>query len=621
MSEISLDLPSNVLYEEEQVLKFDKIATFIGGNGSGKSTILKSIFDAKLQGTKYEEHKIVCFSSGQNESYSTNFSEYLKAERAQRKALNLDCFYYDKLWAMLLIFIATTSKQNGEVRTFLKQNNYINENEYDEDESTKLSFKVKIDEPYTNLVQQSLEDERNGDTDVITTKAYYQTLSNFINSLVRENYEFKESIELETIQLDQDKLSSVSFETDEESSFDSKVMFFTQAADNDYFIVKNSFELTFEKDGEFLHLNDLSDGEYQLLFLYSLIDLFDSEHTLFLLDEADSHLHYKNIDRLWSVYNNAQGSIITTTHLLDSIAKAGSKRLRIIEEGKVEQSNDSSKILRRLESLSELTLMQHKIATMYKNVVLMDNIDDWEIFKLLVKRKLSEVKPIQEINDYLSSFVCLSVPSGFHEGKNINEFADNKINWLKNFEKVLNDSFIKGLKTTTEKVFLICDGDDFPITLIGAGKYPLEVNGHSFVEEERVMIKRRKNKKESNSEKNNSLSKRPLLSWKRREIKHYLLSFTALSDSVNIINEELPSKYYLSEESSGDYIDADKKIYNNKLARIKSNIIKDIVDPHLIKIGKGFCIEKTKAYVDTIPKEEISEDIVNMYNYLVGENE
>lgn len=621
MSAISLDLPSNVLHEEEQVLEFDKIATFIGGNGSGKSTILKSIFDGKLDGTRYEDYKVVCFSSGQNESYSTNFSEYLRIERAQRNALNLDCFYYDKLWSMLLIFLATISKQDGEVRSFLRQNDYIRESELDEDESTKLSFKVKVDEPYTNLVQQSLKDEANGETDVITNKAYHQTLNNFINTLVDTDYDFTQSLETQNIQLTQDELSKVSFEEDTGTSFDSKVMFFTQASDNNYFIIKESFALTFEKDGMPLHLNSLSDGEYQLLFLYSLIDLFDSDNTLFLLDEADSHLHYKNIDRLWSVYNNAQGSIITTTHLLDSITKAGSERLRIIEDGKVEQTNDSSKILRRLESLSELTLMQHKIATMYKNVVLMDNIDDWEIFKLLVKRKLSDEKSTKEINDQLSSFVCLSVPSGFHEGKNINEFADNKINWLKNFEKILNDSFIKGLKTTTEKVFLICDGDDFPIKLIGAGKYPLEVNGHSFVEEERVMIKRKKSKKESTSEKNNSLIKRPLLSWKRREIKHYLLSSTALADSVNIINEELPTKYYLSEESSCDYIDTDNRVYNNKLARIKSNIIKGIVDPHLIKIGKGFCIEKTKAYVDTIPKKEISEDIVNMYNYLVGENE
>ena len=123
MPSISLNLQSNVLYDQPQTLEFDKITTFIGGNGSGKSTILKSIFDEKLKGTSYEDYKIVCFSSGQNESYSDNFSKYLNEERAKKNALNLDCFYYDKLWSMLLIFLATTSKQDGEVRTFLKQNN------------------------------------------------------------------------------------------------------------------------------------------------------------------------------------------------------------------------------------------------------------------------------------------------------------------------------------------------------------------------------------------------------------------------------------------------------------------------------------------------------------------
>jgi predicted ATPase len=45
MAVVSLELPKNDLHEHRQVLEFDKIATFIGGNGSGKSTILKSIFD------------------------------------------------------------------------------------------------------------------------------------------------------------------------------------------------------------------------------------------------------------------------------------------------------------------------------------------------------------------------------------------------------------------------------------------------------------------------------------------------------------------------------------------------------------------------------------------------
>lgn len=607
MPVVTLSLPSNVLHNLPQTLEFDKIATFIGGNGSGKSTILKSIFDEKLKGITYKDYKIVCFSSGQNESYSDNFSKYLSEERLKRKALNLDCFYYDKLWSMLLIFLATTTKENGNVRTFLNQNNYISEGELGEDESTKLSFNVKVERPYTNLVKQSLEDEQIGESDIITNKAYHRTLSNFIKTLVDNEYDFKVPLDFQ-IELDQSKLSDISFEEEDGSLFDSKIMFFTQAADNNYFVVKESFELLFQKDQKTLYLSDLSDGEYQLLFLYSLIDLFDSENTLFLLDEADSHLHYKNIEKLWNVYDKAQGLIITTTHLLDSIVKAGSERLKIIEEGKIEPSNDSLKLLQRLENLSELTLMQHKIASMFRNVVLMDNVNDWEIFKLLVKRKIPE----NIVDDNLSNFVCLSVSSSFHEEMDINEFGDNKIIWLKSFEKALNDSFNKGLKTLTNKIFLICDGDEFPKKLIDDDNYPKEIDKHNFVKCEK--IRRKKEKTESNN-----LSKRLLLSWKRREIKHYLLSFTALSESVKSINNKLPELCYLAEGNSGDYIDSDKKIYNEQLARIESRIVKDILKPHIDVDGKGFCIEKAKAYVDRIPKNEISEDIVNMYNYLIGE--
>jgi hypothetical protein len=49
--------------------------------------------------------------------------------------------------------------------------------------------------------------------------------------------------------------------------------------------------------------------------------------------------------------------------------------------------------------------------------------------------------------------------------------------------------------------------------------------------------------------------------------------------------------------------------------------VKAIIDPYINVEGEGFCIEKTKAYISGMNKEEISEDIVTMYNYLVGENE
>ena len=273
----------------------------MAGNGSGKSSILKSIFDEKLKpgSTYYQDYKIVCFSSGQNESYSDRFARYLNTERKDKRALSLDCFYYDKSLAKLLIFLSTTGNENGLVRKFLVQNNYVIENEYDEDLTTKISFSVKVDKAYTDLVKQAYDKEAKGDDNVITNKAYHQTLNNFINSLVDESYDFSEPLDLIPIKLTQEKLSKVSFESEEQTPFDSKIMFFTQAADNDYFIVKNSFDIEFvcvnkaEGEDEKLRLEDLSDGEYQLLFLYALIDLFDKSNTLFLFDEADSHLHYK----------------------------------------------------------------------------------------------------------------------------------------------------------------------------------------------------------------------------------------------------------------------------------------------------------------------------------------
>ena len=67
---MELTLAPNPLHAKAQPLVFDKVATLIGENGSGKSCILHSIFDAKLAKDDFEDLRIVCFSSGQNENFS-----------------------------------------------------------------------------------------------------------------------------------------------------------------------------------------------------------------------------------------------------------------------------------------------------------------------------------------------------------------------------------------------------------------------------------------------------------------------------------------------------------------------------------------------------------------------
>jgi hypothetical protein len=444
-------------------------------------------------------------------------------------------------------------------------------------------------------VSQAKEDEESGDPDVRTNKAYHRTLYNFINALVDQGYEFDKPVEKRSVQLNQDAISRISFETDDHSSFDSKVMFFTQAADNNYFIDKGSLVLSFNNDGRNLFLEDLSDGEYQLLFLYALIDLFDSETTLFLFDEADSHLHYKNIESLWGVFSDSKGMIITTTHLLDSISKAGPKRLSVIEHGVVASGSSSFQLLQRLESLSEIESVQHKIVSMFKNVVVMDHAHDWEIFKLLVKRKLGGGQESDRaIDESLADFVCVSVASSYHGG-NKDKFADKKVGWVSNYAEYLH-----GVNEDKKRAFVICDRDDYSINHVGNKKSAFHVQGL-----------------ECNFPK--PLRETPVLSWRRREIKHYLLSFTALREKINRINDELAKKCQMCEGDPGDYKASGE--YNNQLAQVDSRTVKDILDPHINIPGYGFCVEKTQAYVNTMPVEEISEDIVNMYSYLVKNNE
>ena len=154
--QLTLTLPPNVLHTQSQQLTIEKVATLIGGNGSGKSCILQSVFDQKLSATAFDQLRIVSFSSGQNENFSSAFAKYLTRQRRAGNDLNLDCFHFDKSWSKLLIFLATGLKQQGRVRTFLSDNSYIAEGST----QTTLSLKFKVDQQYVDLIKAALNLER-----------------------------------------------------------------------------------------------------------------------------------------------------------------------------------------------------------------------------------------------------------------------------------------------------------------------------------------------------------------------------------------------------------------------------------------------------------------------------
>ncbi len=592
---MELTLAPNPLYQDHQTISFDKIATLIGENGSGKSCILYSVFDTKLKKDDFEQLRIVCFSSGQNENFSQRFSKYLTSERRVGQSLNLDCFYYDKSWSKLLIFLATCLYSDGRVRQFLRDGDYVDEERISDNNSdditSKLKIKFKIDGKYAKRVQSALEDESSGQTDTLRATPYFRSLTSFIETNIDAEYDFEKALRKKTVTLTSSTLFAASYSSarpvQEEEDGEQQVplltdnptvSFFTQAADNDYFLDKSNLKLEL-KGG--LELDQLSDGEYQLLFLYALIDLFDSDNTLFLLDEADSHLHYQNIERLWKVLASIQGKVITTTHLLDSITANEFNSLKVVEKGKISERDKLKQLINRLHVLSRAKSVEFEVCAKIENMALLDDCNDWEIFVRLAKQKGLDVNKI-------SSVYSIKKASSF--GATSESFGKAKLQWTENLSGVECD-------LVTSQIFLICDRDELApadfdknngVQLCGA-KYKKTIKAIKWPKKAKVAVH--------------------LLAWKRREIKNYLLSFSALSHHNvlgTINNDTLAAAYHLKENDPGD---------NDDIRKLQ---VKSAVNPFINREGYGLCSEKLQAYIDLIPPEEISEDIENMYNFIVS---
>lgn len=612
---MELTLAGNYLYDQPQVLTLGKVTTLIGENGSGKSSILQSIFNQKASGSGYNKNNFVCFSSGQNESFSTDFLPYLSRTKTDENNLQLSCFYFDKSWARLLIFLATTLKKSGKVRSFLVDSGYAIE-EDGVDTSTTLKISFRLDSQYVKKVQDALHREARGDINTLRQTAFHRSLESFIDGCIQDD--FDETIKKSLFEINQSNLLKVSFDTERvedgesQTGFDPEIGFFIRASqDTSNFLDRETSSLIFAKN---LELGRLSDGEYQILFLFALIDLFDSEDTVFIFDEADSHLHFKNIERFWNVLSNIKGKSLSTTHLLDSIYCVGVDNIRILNKGKIHLPSESNELISRLAQLSNIKKSEFKALTYYKKIVLIDDLNDWFIFKELYKQsKIDCDIKSEDIEHFFDEVAVVKVNSGWntHNCK----FAESKIGWVQNFTH-----FCEGLDIKTKEIYLICDRDNLPIEGIGMEESPLKVQG--------IKVNSGKNIKTS------------VLAWRRREIKHYLLSASALEDCVAVLNNKmLPEASHLRREENGDYllelienkyqkiikIDESKKIgeyiYNSFLASLSSDFVKNILSPFIEELEKepyGLNHILLLEYISKINPKEISEDITNMYNFIIG---
>jgi ABC-type cobalamin/Fe3+-siderophores transport system ATPase subunit len=581
---LSITFPPNKIHNVPQKITTNsKVITLIGENGCGKSAILESVFKSTELNNEF---RTIAFSSGQNELFTNLFEKIQRNNRSNLFSGNkenqvdyqestftqpINSFYYNHKWAKLLIFFAITYKTDGLVNSFLKTNNYVEHSGDDIDISSFLEINVKVLNNYINKVKREKEVEERGTSSSFLQSKYHKKLSHFIDKAFPRTdeslYDFEQKIDKQNYRMSVDSALRIFEEKNPDLTF------------NFFWYGSSSSMPNFDIDNVKLYLkgfelNDLSDGEYQLLCIYALIDLFDDEKTIFLLDEIDSHLYFKNISLLWKTLNQLRSTVITTTHIADSIILNKISNIFLVQQGKLNNDFSLNGTIERMKNLSASRDFEYKISATAENLVLIDNINDWLAFK-----KFASIKCQNYDETLFDKIRVINVSCG--ADNNNEQFGNNKLLWLEYFLKVN-----KARDRLCKNIFMLCDKDSHPI--------PFNQNG--------VQVTGNNSKRPIG---NNKFAY--LLAWKRREIENYFISYSLLN------------RFHLIEAVNDVLLRGENLVVGSKMdlgsirdAQVK-DIIKDLYSDH-----DGINNEQRLEIIDLIPPEEISEDIENMYNFIVS---
>ncbi len=593
---MELTISKNKIHQFPQTLTLDSsVMTFVGENGCGKSAILESIFTDHLDDNQ-EDTRLITFSSGNNESFSSIFKNSIK--RKQRFVVNnsddeekfenaINAFYFDEGWVRFLIFFATALKRDGKTIEYLKSKDLIDTNADGVDITTKIGFPFRVRRGYNDKIVRAIALEAEDfeyEQKSIRKTFFHQFLTKLTEKIHSSDFDFEieDSRIVKSWKWFNAKDAALVLGTDTNKIFS----FLAWASLHNQFIFKDECGLYFKGD---LELNQLSDGEHQLLAIYSLMDLFDSENSLFLLDEVDSHLYYRNIQKLWTVFGGIDGKVITTTHSADSIILNEFSNIKLVQKGKIEEDTVANQILDRLESLSAGGNYKLSIAGKVKHLALVEDYFDWFIFLELCKKKVPDFDlNIQQQIHYIK---C---SSGYHNQSQV--FGGSKVDWVHSFNKHHQNS-------ATKSIFLICDRDNLSTHDVQDSGWV--INAPNANRLNKIKLKGAGNNRNAY-----------LMSWKRREIENYLLSHTMLTANGKLaeINQNLAPINQLQAGNPGDNDD------------VRNLDVKTMLQPLYLKDDLAFVptdesgvdYNKLSRIIAEIPVNEISNDIVNIYNFIKG---
>jgi hypothetical protein len=557
----------------------------------------------------------VAYSSGLNESFSQLYEPYLKEKTKELKkfysqssseaetSTSKPLFYFNARWGAFLILGASFLKKDGLTNKWLRKQQL---------RITEINFKMRFPSTFR---KQIIEGTTKGlPLDITRRYQFLESISGMENfsEAIQERSEFTSMPIIEFTNVD--KPFSEEYPLSEEllrylqvsNLFnEGAVSFFHSLIDatsgKHPFIPLEDVNLQFvNEDGVKMPLNALSDGEFQLLVTSALIDLFDSSETFLLLDEMDAHLHSSLLKEFWENLKDVKGYLLTTSHNLTSIAETDLNKIHILENGRIESEHKKQqKIIKALSGTHFYDTVRNGLLKNIPNVVIMDGLDDWQIFKALCRKKNLDIESLEE------KMFLIKKESTTKKNceKGLKELIDPKTEYAKGIIKALGSD--KGCLKT---FILICDRDRYEeernkeANYFGKAKgIPSPYEVHQFI-------------------------------WNRRNIESFLISKSARKHyelSEDLMNEEYSKivedpaygkervkKELMGFESDGSPLFTDSDTFETKKMTIDAKPIISLFIYDGDGNNKVLNLKKLQDYVDLMTDDEIDVNIEPMFNKL-----
>lgn len=282
---MEVQIPSNKIYNHPQTLNLNSsVMTFVGENGCGKSAILESIFKKYLLDTD-SSTQLIAFSSGNNESFSSIFQNnfrniqklvvddlsYTDEDEDEDGATEridkvINTMYFDPTWVRFLIFFSCSLRRDGKVMEYLKQKDLVDVGESGIDITTHIGFPFRIRTYYNSQIVRARELEAiDPNHQSIRRTFLHQYLTKLTENLFNDiDIEEEGTRIVKTWKSFYAKDAPIVLGNDSSKIFS----FLAWASLNDNFIFRNDCVLRFKNN---IELNQLSDGEHQLLAIYALM--------------------------------------------------------------------------------------------------------------------------------------------------------------------------------------------------------------------------------------------------------------------------------------------------------------------------------------------------------------